>query len=263
MRLPTQRISYRFTDFWWGDRGLSAFLFLLFAILFLAPFFDSALIQILTSIFVTLLLISGVAYISARPLLRKAAGAIALTAIVLHWMQEITPSRGMDIASSLVTLLCLTNLTLVMLVRVFRDSGQITTSRVQGAVAVYVLFGVVCSILYRTLDLCLPEAFSVPIAATMTPVEQRETFTYFSFVTLTTLGYGDITATHSVSRMFVVFEALIGQLYPATLLARLVSLEITHRNEQNNTLSPSETEAVGHAPNCSAQSSIKTEAGET
>jgi hypothetical protein len=63
----------------------------------------------------------------------------------------------------------------------------------------------------------------------MSPAEHKENLTYFSFVTLTTLGYGDIAAVHPVARMFVVFEALVGQLYPATLLARLVSLEISNR----------------------------------
>jgi hypothetical protein len=100
---------------------------------------------------------------------------------------------------------------------------------VQGAVAAYVLFGITWSILYQLLDLCLPTAFSFSATPGMTPAEQRETFAYFSFVTMTTLGYGDVTAVHPIARMFVVLEALVGQLYPATLLARLVSLEISHR----------------------------------
>ncbi len=51
-----------------------------------------------------------------------------------------------------------------------------------------------------------------------------DTLTYFSCVTLTTVGYGDVTAAHPVARSLVMFEALIGQLYPAILLARLVTL---------------------------------------
>jgi hypothetical protein len=69
----------------------------------------------------------------------------------------------------------------------------------------------------------------------MTSAELQETFAYFSFVTLSTLGYGDITAVHPVSRMFVIMEALVGQLYPATLLARLVSLEISNRQQSGST----------------------------
>jgi hypothetical protein len=52
---------------------------------------------------------------------------------------------------------------------------------------------------------------------------------YFSFVTLTTVGYGDILPIHPVARSLCNLESIIGQLYPATLLARLVSLEIEGR----------------------------------
>ena len=229
MRQATQRLEHQFADFWWGDRGMTAFLLLLFAGIFLSPFFGSDLLRRLSGIFFSLLLISGVAYISPRHVLRWTAITVVLTAIGLHWLQEFQPSRGLDIAASLATLLCLVSLTLVVLVRVFRDSGSVTTSRVQGAVAAYVLFGITWSILYRFVDLCLPGAFSLPATHGMTLAEQRETFAYFSFVTMTTLGYGDVTAVHPVARMFVVFQALVGQLYPATLLARLVSLEISNR----------------------------------
>lgn len=233
MNQTTYQLRNRFTAFWWGDRGISALLLLLFIALFLAPFFESELLRSFSAIFFSLLLISGVAYLSPRPLMRWAAGAVACTAIVLNWLQEFRPSPGLAIAASLVTLLCLITLTLVVLIRVFRNTGAVTSSRVQGAVAAYLLFGITWSILYQVLDLCLPAAFSLSASVGTTPVVLRESFVYFSFVTLTTLGYGDITATHSISRMFVVFEALVGQLYPATLLARLVSLEISHRQTEN------------------------------
>ena len=52
---------------------------------------------------------------------------------------------------------------------------------------------------------------------------------YFSFVTLTSVGYGDIIPLHPVARSLANVEAIIGQLYPATLLARLVTLELESR----------------------------------
>jgi voltage-gated potassium channel Kch len=52
---------------------------------------------------------------------------------------------------------------------------------------------------------------------------------YFSFVTLTTTGYGDIVPLHPYARSLANIEAVIGQLYPATLLARLVTLELKSR----------------------------------
>ena len=62
---------------------------------------------------------------------------------------------------------------------------------------------------------------------------QSDAFHYFSIVTLTTLGYGDITAVHPVARSVVMIEALLGQLYPAILIARLVTLQMeTRKNKE-------------------------------
>jgi len=54
---------------------------------------------------------------------------------------------------------------------------------------------------------------------------------YFSFGVLTGIGSGDITALHPIARSLTLVEAMIGQLYPATLLARIVTLEIEHRGQ--------------------------------
>ena len=55
---------------------------------------------------------------------------------------------------------------------------------------------------------------------------------YFSYITLTTVGYGDLVPTHSITRSLAAFEALTGQLYLAVLLARLVALQTMKSNEE-------------------------------
>jgi hypothetical protein len=57
---------------------------------------------------------------------------------------------------------------------------------------------------------------------------------YFSFGTLSTAGFGDIKPIYPIARNLANLEAIIGQLFPATLLARLVSLEINHRKSSNS-----------------------------
>jgi hypothetical protein len=85
------------------------------------------------------------------------------------------------------------------------------------------------SFAYHLIALQFSGAFS--LAASLKPEagSLQAKLTYFSFVTLTTVGYGDITAVHPIARPLVVLEALTGQLFPAILIARLVSLEIAHR----------------------------------
>lgn len=95
MRQSTHVFKRKFASFWWGDQGMLAFLLLLFAALFLAPFFESVLLRSLSAIFFSLLLISGVAYISPRPLWRRVTGTIAFTAIALRWLQEFRANPGL------------------------------------------------------------------------------------------------------------------------------------------------------------------------
>jgi hypothetical protein len=61
----------------------------------------------------------------------------------------------------------------------------------------------------------------------------RSSLFYFSLTTLTTLGYGDILPLKSLARSLATMEGLIGQLYPAVLIGRLVSLQITTAQEEN------------------------------
>ena len=220
----------RFTAFWWSDRGLSALLVLLLATFLFSPLLRSGPASFLGSIFLSLLLLSGVAAISTTWYLRTGAGMVALAAIVLEWMSRLYPgSVPLQTASNVVSLLYFILLTLVVMRHVFQE-GPVTSARVQGAVAAYILVGVTWSIIYRLIDVQLPDAFNLTKAAAGQAINVREhELTYFSFVTLTTLGYGDITPAHPIARIFVIIEALIGQLFPATLLARLVSLATMER----------------------------------
>jgi voltage-gated potassium channel Kch len=120
----------------------------------------------------------------------------------------------------------------VLLVQVLRQ-GAINAHRILGAVAVYILLGTIWSLFYHLIELQLPGAFQLPPGISEKPQVLQAHLGYFSFVTLTTLGYGDIVAVHPVSRTFVIIEALVGQLFPAILLARLVSMEIAHRGKSN------------------------------
>jgi hypothetical protein len=224
-------IYRRLRDFWLGDEALSVFLVLLFLAIFLGPFLDSTQVRLLTSLLFSLLMVSGVITISRRPSIRFVAGMVACTAITLRWLTHVQPTPSLLRWSSLASFVFMVTLTLVILYKVFMDDKPVTTHRVVGAVAAYLMFGITWSILYGFLDQVLPNAFNLPLASGDYGPARQEVFAYYSFITLTTVGYGDISPTHDVSRMFAVMEALVGQLYPATLLARLVSLAITQQQD--------------------------------
>jgi hypothetical protein len=102
------------------------------------------------------------------------------------------------------------------------EPGRITYHRVTGAILLYLTIGLVFVALYSLVGAVSPTAFNgLTVAAR---VSLPSDLVYFSFTTLTTVGYGDILPVHPVARSLSNIEAIVGQLYPATLLARLVSL---------------------------------------
>lgn len=105
---------------------------------------------------------------------------------------------------------------------VIRPSG-ISFNRVVGALCIFLLFGVMWAVLFTLVEYFDPNAFHYAGPQAADPVEQ---FLYYSFVTLTTLGYGDIVPIHPVARTLAYLEAVTGQLYLAVLVAGLVGRHI-------------------------------------
>jgi hypothetical protein len=95
---------------------------------------------------------------------------------------------------------------------------RVTVKTVYGAIAVYLQIGVAFSLLYFELFRVDPGAY--PAIAT----GSLGTFIYYSFVTLTTVGYGDITPATEAGRTLAMFEALIGQIFLVIVVARIVAL---------------------------------------
>ena len=107
--------------------------------------------------------------------------------------------------------------------------GRITYHRIVGAILVYLLIAVAFATLFTFVGLSIPAAFK-GIEFEDDRSLASEIF-YLSFVTLTSTGYGDIVPMHPLARSLCNIEAVIGQLYPATLLARLVTLELEERSQ--------------------------------
>jgi hypothetical protein len=106
--------------------------------------------------------------------------------------------------------------------------GRVTYHRIVGAILLYLLIAVAFGTLFIFVGLLLPNAFK-GITFEDSPGLANSVF-YLSFVTLTSTGYGDIVPVHPIARSLCNIESVIGQLYPATLLARLVTLELRQRS---------------------------------
>jgi len=221
----------RLTQLWSSEVGLSVFTGLLALEIFVvSPLanlgvfgnwsFDSAL---------SLLLVWGAFALHSGRLLRLLVGICVGLAVALRWVTNWIPIPWIAAAGSFLAVVTLGCFAAIVLKRVF-EAGPVTRHRIHGAVCAYLLFGLMWAAAYAFVALVVPQPFS---GATHAGDSQAliAHFVYFSFVTLTTVGYGDIAAVHPLARTLVTMEALTGQLYPAIIIGGLVSSALQHRSE--------------------------------
>lgn len=147
-----------------------------------------------------------------------------LAAVVLRLTRPSQGTESLDFAAALTLLVALT---VVLSLAVF-GPGRVTVHRILGAIAIYLNVAAAFALAYRMIDALGPAKFSVHLAGSGVG-HTVAGLVYFSFTTLTTTGFGDIVPLDPFARSLANLEAVIGQLFPATLLARLMTLEIEHR----------------------------------
>ena len=122
------------------------------------------------------------------------------------------------------TVLFMGFITAIILWHTLAEESKITADTLYGVVCVYLLSGLTWSSLYTLIEVAQPGSFYVSAAQNLDQVINWSDLLFFSFATLTTLGYGDITPVTSVARSLALLEAVFGVLYNAILIARLVGL---------------------------------------
>ena len=125
---------------------------------------------------------------------------------------------------------------ITIVVRYVFTAKRVTWNIVSAALCIYLLFGVAYALLYSIIVILDPGSFSWSLGAVaMTELEDQLLITslYYSLVTMTTLGYGDVIPATPVTQMAASVQALIGQLYVAVLVARLVGMQVADSMREN------------------------------
>jgi hypothetical protein len=199
-----------------GDEEYGAVLLLIVSVLVLAPFESTILRPVINTllglIFVFSLWTSG----SPRVAVNVSAliAAICVAASVGSQLINGRTSRLVYVVIGL--LMCAGTITAI--VRRLVSERRVTRRTVTGALSVYLLVGLFFAFLYALIGVARAAGFFAQHGP-YDPVS----YLYFSYVTLTTVGYGDLTAGTDLGRMLAVLEALLGQLYLVTIVAVVVS----------------------------------------
>ena len=153
-------------------------------------------------------------------------GGIALVSRIVDFLH---PGEPMRIVAQVTAVAFLGSTALAVIRDVLRDE-EITDDTIYGSICGYLLVGVTWALVYDLVLTISPGALAIPTEISLrNPDSQVSSLMYVSFVTMTTLGYGDITPVAPFDRTLCWIEAFFGQMYLAILVAHLVGMRLAHR----------------------------------
>ena len=155
--------------------------------------------------------------------------ALMVPTLVLTWGIKIYYIETLEFISLTGSVFFFCYIAGLILADIFR-AKMITLDIIAAGVSVYLFFGNICGLLYALIGRIDPNAFNIPEATASylgNSIVDVSSAMYFSFVTLTTLGYGDITPINEFARSLAFLEAAMGQIYLTVLIASLVGIHIS------------------------------------
>lgn len=164
---------------------------------------------------------------------------LALLTFTIIWFNLIIRSPQLLVISTLLEIIFFVLTTVVILNHVL-SYKRVTADKIHGAVSGYLMIGIIWAMIYSLIENTAPGSFSFSHGLESLHLTQSDkslyfaNFMYYSFVTVTTLGYGDITPISNAAKVFSSLEAMVGQLYIAILISRLVGLHIGQQIHRQN-----------------------------
>ena len=177
-------------------------------------------------------LLAGIFAISRTKRVLVTASTLGVLAFAAAWSSEAMGTTSLFVAGD-VAMLAFFGFTAAMVIHDIWKAERVSSDTVIGSVCAYMLIGATWALLYSLTELVSPGSFHFTAAAAGAAeqvMRHRDypVLMYFSFVTLASLGYGDIIPVHGGARMLATAEAIVGQFYVAILVARLVALHLAH-----------------------------------
>jgi voltage-gated potassium channel len=213
-----------------SERNRNSFLLacLLFTIGVTPIIMDFFAIRVITAIALSLVTISAIYAITHKKNVFVIGIILAVFSIASIWWSFISQQFMAQLAHYLINIIFIAFITFHIFVSTFK-SKIVHRGVIHGAIVVYLLIGFFWSYVYTLIEYLHPGSFA-KIGETLKFGYQP--LMYFSFVTLTTLGFGDITPATAVARSLVILEAITGQFYLIINVSWLVGLYVAHTRDQ-------------------------------
>ena len=184
---------------------------------------------ILLTCVVASVFVAGVVIVDAGPRRVRIAVGLALLQLTFVGLTLLLVDQSMPyvgtVSLALATMAVLICYCIYCVMQYVLQANRITPDQIYAGISVYLMLGFAFGCIYFLISILLPGSFSVNVAALNN--SGATDLMYFSFVTLATLGYGDITPVARFARALTQLEALAGSLYMAVFMARLVSMAVT------------------------------------
>jgi len=178
--------------------------------------------QLINTALFTLVMLSGFTVLGVRRGTLLLAIALLVPGVVARWINHYRPESMPAIVYLTFALLFLA-LVATQFLRFILRAPRVTVQVLEAGVSTYLVFGLLWALAYLMVDGLNPKAFTFSVAGD----SMAQSAIYYSFVTLTTMGYGDITPVSRVARMLAMLESTTGVMYMSILIARLVGLYST------------------------------------
>ena len=151
---------------------------------------------------------------------------LAVATIVSLWLQYITPNKPIA-AIGMITGVLFIAIVITNILGFILNSEEVNREVIYAAILLYLMAALMWAFIYTFLEIVDPSSFNIDVNQ---PYGFLLNFQYYSLVTITTLGYGDITPVTEVAKAFSVLEAVVGQLYLVVVVAWLVGMHVSSRS---------------------------------
>ena len=182
--------------------------------------------RILIDAFMTAIVVSLTYTISNKKIHLVAGAFFGLLLLVSLWVPAASQNRWLAASGMAAGAVCFA-VGIASLLDFIRKSGEVSLEAIYASILVYLLAAFMWAFVYTFLELVDPGSFNT---GPLRPDELLLVFEYYSLVTLTTLGYGDIAPVTQVARAFSTLEAIVGQLYLVVAVAWLVGMYVSRKS---------------------------------